>query len=100
MLKKIYLYLGEPKSKIGWVHGFIACIGSFISSFVIVSSFPIITKGDFAYKIIPWMIITPIIIVVIGTWLLFSKSYLEITKKFFYLVSLYLIFMLIKEGVL
>lgn len=96
MLRKRFFNLSESKSKIGWVHGIVACVGSFSSTFIIISSLPIITKGDLAYKIIPWMILTPIVIVVIGTWLLFSKSYLHIIKKCLYLGCLYLILVFIQ----
>jgi len=96
MLKKTLKYLSEPKSKIGLVHGFVACIGSFVFSFLIISSLPIITKGDYAYKIIPWMMLTPIVITILGTWILFSNSYFEIIKKLFYLLLTYLIIVFIR----
>lgn len=96
MKRMFYSFLNEPKTKIGWVHGLISCIGSFISSFLIMSLISSIIFADFAYKTIPPMIITPILITLIATWLLFSKTYLEIIKKILYLIIIYLIIVLLK----
>jgi hypothetical protein len=87
MKQSIYSFLNEPKTKIGWVHGLISCIGSFISSFLIMSLISSIIFADFAYKTIPPMIITP---------LLFSKTYFEIIKKILYLIIIYLIIVFLK----
>jgi hypothetical protein len=96
MKKNIYSILNEPKTKIGLVHGVISCIGSFIICFLIISSIPVLIIGDFAYKTIPLMILTPILIILIATWLLLSRSYFRIIKKILYLIILYLIIVSLK----
>ena len=80
-----YSFLNEPKTKIGWVHGFLACIGSVFIGYLIM-----------AFKLIPSMIITPILICIIGIWLLFCKSYFEIIKKILYTIGFILILFFIK----
>lgn len=97
MKRNIFSILNEPKTKIGWVHGVISCIGSFIICFLIMSSIPVLIIEDFAYKTIPLMILTPILITLIATWLLLSKSYFKIIKKILYLIILYLLIVSLKE---
>jgi Ca2+/Na+ antiporter len=97
MKRNIFSILNEPKTKIDWVHGVISCIGSFIICFLIMSSIPVLIIEDFAYKTIPLMILTPILITLIATWLLLSKSYFKIIKKILYLIILYLLIVSLKE---
>jgi uncharacterized membrane protein YeaQ/YmgE (transglycosylase-associated protein family) len=96
MINKFYSYLNEPKTKIGWVHGFLSCIGSVFIAYLIMSFISTTISADYAFKIIPSMIGTPILICIVGIWLLFCKSYFEIIKKILYMISLILILFFIK----
>jgi uncharacterized membrane protein YeaQ/YmgE (transglycosylase-associated protein family) len=96
MINKFYLYLNEPKTKIGWVHGFLACIGSAVIAYLTMALISSIINADYAFKIIPSMIGTPILLCIISFWLLFCKSYFEIIKKILYMMSLLLFMFFIK----
>ena len=96
MKKSFYSFLNEPKTKIGWVHGFLACIGRVFIGYLIMAFFSLVINSDYAFKLIPSMIITPILICIIGIWLLFCKSYFEIIKKILYTIGFILILFFIK----
>lgn len=96
MKKDFMTLLYEPKTKIGWVHGFLACIGSAVIAYLTMALISSIINADYAFKIIPSMIGTPILLCIISFWLLFCKSYFEIIKKIFYMISLLLFIFFIK----
>lgn len=96
MIKEFYLYLNEPKTKIGWVHGLLTCIGSVIISYLTMSLISLFLQADYAFRLIPSMIITPALLCIVSLWLLFCKSYFEIIKKITYTVSLLLFIFFIK----
>jgi hypothetical protein len=96
MIKEFYLYLNEPKTKIGWVHGLLTCIGSVIISYLAMSLISLFLQADYAFRLIPSMIITPILVCIVSLWLLFCKSYFEIIKKIIFTVSLLLFIFFIK----
>jgi len=81
MFNNIKKFIYEPKSKIGWVHGLLACLFAVICSNLTMSIFIAIYDGDFAQRIIPSMIITPLLICIYGIWFLFSNSLLVFLKK-------------------
>lgn len=98
MIKKIKNYLSEPKSKIGWVHGLLTCIGATICAYLTMMLFTTLIGGDYVYKIIPSMIITPVLISAYGLWLLFSNTLLNVLKKIIFSATFFtvLIFLAIK----
>lgn len=96
MKKSFYLYLNEPKTRIGWVHGILACMGSIFIGYLLMALVTYVIEDDYAFKLIPSMITTPILICIIGIWLLFCKSYLEIVKKIIYTIILILFLFFIK----
>ncbi len=84
MLKNITIFLHEPKIKIGWVHGLFACIGGAYLSFFSMMSMSYILDADYAIKLLPTMISTPILLCFFGLWLLYSQTIFDCLKKIFY----------------
>ncbi len=94
MIEKFKTYFYEPKSKIGWVHGSISCMAALLLAFLtmmLVSKFII---GDYAIKMVPSMIFTPILISFYGIWILFSKNLMQSLLKVF--LSAFLLMFLLK----
>lgn len=84
MFKKTKSFLHETKSKVALVHGFTACIGAVILSYLSTLLLSIFLEGDYAVKIIPSMITAPILMSIWGIWILFSKTrYIALKKTFF-----------------
>lgn len=81
MIESIKNYLYEPKSSIGWVHGILACIGALICAYLTMMLFSALIPGDYVQKIIPSIILTPILISAYGLWILFSNSIILLLKK-------------------
>ncbi|AXH14679.1 hypothetical protein [Malaciobacter mytili] len=96
MIKNFYLFIKEPKAKIGWVHGILACIGALYLSFFSMLSLTYILQQDYAIKILPAMICTPILICSFGIWILFSLTILQALKKILYASLLITLFLIIK----
>ncbi len=88
MKKDFMTLLYEPKTKIGWVHGILACIGGFYLSFFSMMSLSYIIKADYAIKLLPTMIITPILICFFALWLLLCSTLLCCLKKILYATGL------------
>jgi len=86
--------LKKRKPHIGFLHGSISLIGAIILSYLIMMVFSKYMPGDYAVKIIPSIIITPILISITGLWLLFSHTIILSLIKF--LVSTILLSILIK----
>lgn len=95
MLKNISIFLHEPKTKIGWVHGLCACIGGTYLSFFSMMSISYMLDADYAIKLLPTMISTPILICIFGLWLLYSQTLFKCLKKIFYgTLTIFLILLL------
>lgn len=77
-------FLYEPKTKIGWVHGLLACIGGAYLSFFSMMSLSHMIDADYAIKLLPTMISTPILICFFGLWLLYSQTLFHCLKKIFF----------------
>ncbi len=91
MLKKTKIFMYESKPKIGLVHAFSACIGAVLLSYLTTMLLSTIIIGNYSLKLIPAMILTPILMSFYGTWILFSKTRILAIKKILYL----LIFLLV-----
>lgn len=81
MFKRINIFLHDNKSRIGLFHGFISCIGALVLAFLTSMLLSIIIDGDYAQKIVPSMILTPILMVFYGIWLLLSNTRYVVIKK-------------------
>lgn len=91
-MTKFFTKLREPKSSIGWAHGILATISAIILGFVTMINISLFIPSDIAVKIIPNMIITPIIICIYGLWILFSTNLLEAMKKSFFTLIILIVF--------
>lgn len=89
MKKTYYSFLSEPKTKIGWVHGSLTILFSFLLSYLVAMIFSSLDFEDYAVKIVPAMILVPILVSFFGIWLLNSVNILSMLKKFL-LISLIL----------
>lgn len=95
MFTNIKNFIYEPKSKIGWVHGLLACLFAAVCSNLTMTIVTALLSGDFAQRIIPSMIFTPILVSIYGLWFLFSDSLINFLKKTFYTIILLSIFLII-----
>ena len=91
MVAKIKNYLFEPKSKIGWVHGTITILGATILAYLTMMIYSKFMVGDYGIKIIPSMIITPILIACYSIWILFSNTIINAIFKVIFLSIVILI---------
>lgn len=71
MYKKL---MSEQKSKIGFAHGILTILGSIVLGYMVMMVFSKFIPGDYAVKIMPSVILTPITISICAIWLLFSKT--------------------------
>lgn len=94
MITNIKKYLYEPKSKIGWVHGLSTCFGAFICAYLSMMIFSYLAQGDYAHRIIPSIIITPVLMSSYGLYFLFTQKPIDLLKKIF-IISMLLISILI-----
>jgi len=92
MKKKIKI--NEKKSNIGFFHGTLSICGGIILGYLVMMVFSKYTPGDYAIKIIPSVILTPIIISFTGLWLLFSPTLSSSMIKF--IIACIILFILIK----
>ncbi len=74
-------FLYETKTKIGYTHAIISTLGAILLAYLTAMFIATIIVGDFALKIIPAMMLTPIFMSLYGIWLLFSKTRIEVLKK-------------------
>ena len=95
MKQKIYSFLNEPKTKIGWVHGIFTIIFSVVLAYLTAMLFSSLDFEDYAIKIIPAMIMTPILICFFGIYLLNSITLFMMLKKFFILFFVLMILLFI-----
>lgn len=84
MFKNIKNYIYEPKSKIDLAYTFLVCMGAISCSYLTTMLLSVIIIGDYANKIIPSIILTPILMSIYALWLLFSKRVIDIIKKIFF----------------
>jgi len=99
-MKDIKTYLNEPKSKIGLVHGLLACIISLVCAYLTMMIFTSIAYGDYAYRIIPSVVFTPILISIYGLYFLFSETLNYFLKKaIFSLLALSIIYLIVYIGI-
>jgi|GEM_PF-1737731 len=94
-MEDIKKYLHEPKSKIGLVHGLAACICSLLCAYLTMMIFTSIAFGDYAYRVIPSIILTPVLISVYGLFFLFSESLISLLKKSLLSIFILTIFFII-----
>jgi len=90
-MKHIINMLYEPKSKLGFTHGVLALLGSFFLAFLTMMLFSKFMVGDYAFKIMPSVILTPILISLYAIWLLFSLTLLRCILKISLLASLLIV---------
>ena len=74
-------FLCEPKTTIGWVHGILSIGGAFLLSVLSAMALSSVVSGDFAWRIVPSMWLTPLLACGYGFWLLFSKTLLHVIQK-------------------
>jgi hypothetical protein len=74
--------VNRKKSKIGFFHGILSLFGGVILGYLVMMTFSKYMPGDYAIKIIPSIILTPIIISLAGLWLLFSQTLMSNVIKF------------------
>lgn len=98
-MNRLLSYLHEPKTKIGWVHGILACMGALCLSFFMMLVLTYFIEADHTIKMLPAMISTPILMCMIGIWLLFSSSLFICIKKILY-TSGFLLTLLLIQGLL
>jgi len=95
MIANLKNYLYEPKSKIGWVHGLIACIGALFCAYLTMMIFTSLARNDYALRIIPSIILTPILICAYSLYFLFTQKIISVIKKIFTLLFVLLIILII-----
>lgn len=96
MITNLKNYLFEPKSKIGWVHGLLACFGALVCAYLTMMIFTLVSSGDYAHRIIPSIILTPLLMSVYGLYFLFTQKPINVLKKIFtILILLVIIFTII-----
>ena len=93
-MKEKLSFLYEPKSKIGWVHGSLACVCALLCAYLTMMNSTLFLEGDYAQRIIPSIVLTPILISVYGLWFLFVSNYITLIKRFI-LVFVLLLFLMI-----
>lgn len=89
-MKQFLSTVHESKSKLGFAHGTLTIIGSILLSYLTMMVFSKYMVGDYAVKIIPSIILTPVMISIYALWLLYSKSFLICLEKVFILSFLLL----------
>lgn len=83
--------LNEQKPYIGFAHGFTCIIGAIILGYLCMMLFSKFMPGDYGVKIIPSIVLTPIMISLFGLWLLFSKSIFSSIIKLFALGAVFIV---------
>lgn len=88
--KKIKITLFETKSKIGYIHGFLTLAGSVLLAFLTMMSVTAMIDSDYALKIMPSMIATPIVISIYAIFILFSKTLFTAFYKIVFLSFIFI----------
>ena len=74
-------FFREPKTIIGWAHGTLTLVGSFVLAYLCGMSVTLFLKGDMAERLFPAMFLFPFMVCIFGFWLLFSKNILRVMMK-------------------
>lgn len=85
---RLWTYLRAPKTTIGWAHGVLTLVGAFSLAYLGGMSVTLVLKGDAAMRLLPSMLLTPLLICCFGFWLLFSKTLLHVMVKIALMVLL------------
>ena len=85
---RLWTYLCAPKTTIGWVHGALTVVGAFALAYLGGMSTSLVLKGDAAMRLLPSMLLTPLLVCCFGFWLLFSKTLLHVMIKIALMVLL------------
>lgn len=83
--------INEQKSTIGFVHGSISIIGGIVLAYLSMMLFSKFMPGDYGIKIVPSIVLTPIVMSLFGLWLLFSKSILHSILKLLIACSIFIL---------
>jgi len=78
---RLWTYLCAPKTTIGWAHGVLTLLGAYGLAYLSGMSLSLLFKGDAALRLLPSMLLTPLLVCCFGFWLLFSKTLLEVIVK-------------------
>ncbi|AFL68897.1 hypothetical protein [Sulfurospirillum barnesii] len=81
MFSRILFHFKEPKTTIGWAHGIMAILGAFALAYGSGMSLSTLLQGDAAMRLLPSMLLTPVMACGFGFWLLFSKTLLHVSIK-------------------
>lgn len=81
MLKKTKKFLYEKKVHFGLFHATLTIFGAVILAYLSSMLLSTLIYGDYALKIIPMFILTPILMSIYGIWLLFCKNRILVIKK-------------------
>lgn len=87
--------INESKANIGWIHGILSTFGGVICAYLLMLNITNFIDADYAIKLIPSMILTPIMSTVFGMWILFSQTILVAIKKTFLLSTFLLVLLYI-----
>ena len=87
-MQKKFDFLYESKPNIGWAHGLIACFSALICAYLTMMIFANLMVGDYAFKIIPAMVLTPILMSIYGLYFLFAAKPITVLKRVVFLVTL------------
>ena len=91
MVSTLKRYLLEPKSKIGFGHGSITIFGAIILAYLTMMIYSKFMIGDYGIKIVPSMILTPLLISIYALWLLFSNTIFNSIKKLLILAFIFVV---------
>jgi len=91
MINSFKDYLSKPKSKIGFGHGIITILGAIILGYLTMMIYSKAMVGDYGVKIVPSMVLTPLLISLYAIWLLFSNTIIHCIKKFSILTLIFII---------
>ncbi len=78
---RLWTYLCALKTTIGWVHGAVTLVGAYGLAYLSGMSLSLVFKGDAAMRLLPSMLLTPLLVCCFGFWLLFSKTLLDVMVK-------------------
>lgn len=91
MIKDILTYLHKPQSKRGWVYGFCICVLSLCCAYLTMMLFSSLMIKSYVHRIMPSVILTPLLSSFFAIWFLFSDTFLTFLKK----AIIYTLFMIL-----
>ncbi|MCV6607864.1 MAG: hypothetical protein OIF32_06610 [Campylobacterales bacterium] len=95
-LQKLISTIYESKSHIGWTHGVLSVVGGVVLAFFSGTLLTSFLAGDFPLRIVPSMILTPILVSIFGIWILFSNTIYTAIQKTFGGILIFLLIFAIK----